>query len=102
MAEAVGATGVIASLLYVATQVRAGTRASAVESKLASSRMYTDFLTLLVQSPELNNLIVRGRKDIEPLKPDEYLRFSNLAPDFFSFFSAGYFQYSKGTLSERC
>ena len=98
--EAVGAVGVIASLLYLAMQVRSSTRASAVESKLASTRMYTDFLGTLVQSPELNELFLRGRKDLGSLTPPEYTRFSNLSFQSFAFFSAGYFQFSHGTLSE--
>lgn len=100
IAEAVGAVGVIASLIYLALQVRASTRASAVEAKLASSRMYTDFLVMLVQKPELNDVLLRGRKDIEALEHEDYLRFSNLALIAFSFFSAGYFQFSNRTLSE--
>ena len=100
VAEAVGAAGVIASLLYLAMQVRASTRASAVEAKLATSRMYTDFLVMLVQSPELNDIFLRGRKDIKSLEQDDYMRFSNLALIAFSFFSAGYFQYSNKTLND--
>jgi len=91
---------VIASLLYLTMQVGASTRASSVEAKLASCRMYTDFLVMLVQSPELNDLFLRGRKDIKSLEQDNYLRFSNLALIAFSFFSAGYFQYSSKTLSD--
>ena len=100
IAEAVGATGVIASLLYLAMQVRASTRASAVEAKLASSRMYTDFIAMLVQQPELNDIFLRGRKDIRSLNAEEYMRFSNMALIAFSFFSAAYFQYSNKTLSD--
>lgn len=100
VAEAIGAVGVIASLLYVASQVRASTRASAVESKVASTRMYTDFLAQLVQSPDLNELFLRGRKDLGSLSPDEYIRFSNLSLIAFAFFSASYFQLSRGTLGE--
>ena len=100
LGEAIGAVGVIASLLYLAMQVRASTRASAVESKLASTRFYTDFLGSLIQSPELNELYLRGRKDLGSLTPPEYIRFSNLSFQSFSFFSAGYFQFSRGTLRE--
>ena len=100
VAEAIGALGVIASLLYLAMQVRASTRASAVESKLASTRFYTDFLSSLIQSPELNELFLRGRKDLANLTPQEFIRFSNLSLQSFSFFSAGYFQFRHGTLSE--
>jgi hypothetical protein len=100
IAEGLGAAGVIASLLYLGVQVRASTRAAAVDAKLASTRMYTDFLVLLVESPELNDLMLRGRSDLEALDQESYLRFSNLALISFSFFSAGYFQYEKGTLDE--
>ena len=98
--EVVGAAGVIASLLYLAVQVQASTRASAVEAKLAATRMYTDFMGSLIQSPELDDLLQRGRKDLESLSPEDYRRFSNLALQAFSFFSAGYFQFCQGTLSE--
>jgi hypothetical protein len=62
--------------------------------------MYTDFLVLLVESPELNDLMIRGRSNIESLDREGYRRFSNLALISFSFFSAGFFQYKKGTLSD--
>ena len=100
IAEAIGAAGVIASLLYVAVQVRASTRASAVEAKLASTRFYTDYLNSLIQTPELNDLFLRGRENLESLSPDDYYRFSNMALQACSFFSAAYFQFRKGTLSE--
>ncbi len=100
IAEGLGAAGVIASLLYLGVQVRASTRAAAVDAKLASTRMYTDYLVLLVESPELNELMIRGRSNLESLDREGYLRFSNLALISFSFFSAGFFQYKKGTLSD--
>lgn len=98
--EAIGAVGVIASLIYLAVQVRASTRASAVESKLASTRMRTDFLNYLIESSDLNNLFNQGRQGIEPLSTEDYYRFSNMALHAFSFLSAGYFQFCKGTLNE--
>jgi hypothetical protein len=98
--EIAGAIGVIATLLYLSVQVRSSTLASKVESKLAATRMYTDFLSGLIQSPEINEIYLRGRKDMSSLTPDEFYRFSNLALQSFSFFSAGYFQYFRGTLHE--
>ena len=98
--EIAGAIGVIATLLYLSVQVRSSTLASRVESKLAATRMYADFLNGLIQSPEINELFLRGRKDISSLTSEEFHRFSNLALQSFSFFSAGYFQYSRGTLHE--
>ena len=98
--EIAGAIGVIATLVYLSVQVRSSTLASRVESKLAATRMYTDFLGGLIHSPEVNELFLRGRKDLSSLTPEEFHRFSNLALQSFSFFSAGYFQYSRGTLDK--
>ncbi len=77
--EAIGAVGVIASLLYLAAQVRAGRRASAVESKLESTRLLNDFVDSLIKSPELNALFLRGLTEIDSLSEEEYLRFSNMS-----------------------
>lgn len=100
IAEAIGAAGMIASLLYLASQVRAGARTAAVESKLASTRHYTDFLALLIQSPKLNDIFLRGRRDLGSLTKEEYYQFSNIGLKAFFFFSGIYFQYSHGTLNE--
>ena len=98
--ESIGAAGVIASLLYLAVQVRANTRAAAVEAKLESTRLLTEFTDQLIRSPELNDLLLRGRKSLDSLSPDEYYRFSNMCLKAFWYFSAGYFQFRKGTLRE--
>jgi hypothetical protein len=100
IAEAVGAAGVIASLLYLAVQVRGSTRASAVEAKLESTRLLNDFIDGLIESPELNDIYQRGRADLESLSEAEYYRFSNLSVKAFWFFSAGHFQFRMGTLGE--
>lgn len=44
--------------------------------------------------------MLRGRSDLESLDQESYVRFSNLALVAFSVFSAAYFQFSKGTLSD--
>ena len=100
VAEAIGALGVIASLLYLATQVRSSTRASAVGAKLESTRLLNDFVENLIQKPELNDLFLRGLADPGSLSKSDYYRFSNMALKAFWFFSAGYFQYRMGTLTE--
>jgi len=100
IAELFAALGVIASLLYLAGQVRASTRASAVEAKLESTSLLSNFVDVLIAHPELLNLQVRGRADVNSLTKEEYLRFSNMALKAFWFFSAGHFQFRSGTLSE--
>jgi hypothetical protein len=100
VAELVAAAGVIASLLYLAAQVRGSNRASAVEAKLESTRLLNNFMDLLIERPDLNELMIKGRRSLEALTPEEYQQFSNLCLKAFWFFSAGYFQYRKGTLSD--
>ncbi|MCX2983119.1 hypothetical protein EYC98_19835 [Halieaceae bacterium IMCC14734] len=100
MGEVAGALGVIITLVYLSLQIRASTLASRVESKLAASGMYTDFLRTLIESPEINDIFLRGRESIESLTAEEFHRFSNMAFQAFSFFSASKFQHSSGALSE--
>lgn len=71
LAELAGAAGVIGSVLYLAVQVRTGNRASAVQAKLDSTRLLNDFMDLLIQKPELNQLMRKGRKSLDSLSPDE-------------------------------
>ena len=96
--EIVGALGVIASLLYVARQVRAGNKASLIESKLATSRMHSDFIGSLIQNPELDEILFGGISGSESLSESDSRRFSNMALQAFTFFSAGYFQVEAGTM----
>ncbi len=100
VAEALGAAGVIASLLYLAIQVRASTRASAVEAKLQSTRLLGETMDVVIQSPELADIYARGLADLESLSKEEYYRFSNMALKAFWFFSAAHFQFRMGTLAE--
>jgi hypothetical protein len=79
IAELLGAIGIIGSLIYVASQVRASTVASKVESKLRLTQNMVDYDDLLISSPELNKIMIDGRKSIETLSKSEYLQFSNLA-----------------------
>lgn len=100
IAELAGAIGVIASLAYVATQIRHNTRASAVESKLVTTGMLTGFVDMLITDPELNDLFLRGRTSTESLSKAEYQRFSNMVMKTFWFCSAAHFQMRTGTLTE--
>ena len=99
-AELIGAAGVMGSLLYLAAQVRTSNRASAVQAKLESTRLLNDFMDLLIQRPELNQLMLKGRKSLDSLSPDEYQQFSNMSLKAFWFFSAGHFQFRRHTLAE--
>ena len=100
IAELVGASGVIGSLLYLAGQVRMSSRASAVESKMESTALLCNFIDSVINDPDLLDLQRRGISDVELLTKTEYIRFSNMCLKAFWMFSASYFQYRSGTITE--
>jgi hypothetical protein len=53
--EMVGAVAVIVTLGHVAVRVCGSMRASAVEAKLQSKRLFEDFIGSLIEAPELND-----------------------------------------------
>ena len=94
----VGSLGVIATLLYLAKQVRYSTREAAVHSKLESARLLNDFIDRLIESPDLNQIWLRGRKDITALSHEEFIQFSNLCLKGFWLLSASHYQFRHGSL----
>jgi hypothetical protein len=99
-AEFAGAVGVVASLLYVATQVRYSNRASTVQAKLETTRFMTDYADLMLENPNLNDVMLRGQKSLDSLSSEEVWQFVHLSTKAFWFFSAGHFQFRQGTLPE--
>jgi hypothetical protein len=100
ISETLAAVGVIASLIYLASQLRNNAVASAVEAKLTMTRFLTDFNRDLINNPELYDLWDRGGRDLDSLERIEFIRFSNLNLNAFWFFSAGHFQKRAGTLDD--
>ena len=98
VAESAAALGVIASLIYLATQIRHNTRASSVEAKLATTGMLNEFLNMFITDTDLYDLFMRGRAAPDDLSEDEYRQFSNLVMKTFWFGSAAHFQLRTGTL----
>ena len=100
VAELLGAVGVMGTLVYVALQMKTSNTASQVESKLRIADKMAGFQDLLIQYPELNEIMIQGRKGIEPLTKDQYVQFSNLALKACWFLSAAFFMYRRGAISE--
>jgi len=100
VAELSGAIGVIASLVYLATQIGHNTRASAVEAKLAAAEMLAGFVDMLIVDPTLNEIFMRGRSSSESLNVEEQQRFSNMVMKTMWLCSAAHFQLRTGTLSD--
>ena len=98
IAEMLGAFGVIASLLYLASQLRSNAVASAVDAKLTTTRFMTEFNRDLINDPRLYELWEKGSKNPSILSREEYVRFANLNFNSFWYLSAGHYQLRVGRL----
>lgn len=94
-ADILAAIGVIISLVYLALQVRASNKASAVNSKSDAAIWYSGFLKFSLENPELDELLYRGRKGLDHLKKGESRQFHNFILFVFSGHSDMYFRYAK-------
>ena len=98
VAEAIAAIGVIASLIYLAFQIRASSRASAIESRIQTIRLLSDVMDGVVLNEVINDVYQRGLSNHESLSKDEYLRFSNICLKTFWYLSAAHYQFRMGVL----
>ena len=100
LGELVAAMATVATLLYLASQIRQNTRASSVEAKLATTAMLVGFTDMLIADPELNALLIRARNSTSDLSDVERQQFSNMVLKTLWFGSAGHYQLTIGTLTD--
>ena len=73
--EIVGAAGVIASLGYLAVQIRRSAASTNMSAFQESVRAAQDLSSLIARDGELAHLLVSGSQSREELSPDDRLRF---------------------------
>ena len=100
IAELLGAIGVIGSLVYLATQLKASTQASHIEAKFRLTDRMADFGDMLINDPELNDIMLRGRKEPGSLSREEYFVFANLCQKACWNLSGAYFMYNTDSISQ--
>ena len=98
LAQVVSALAVIASLVYLAVQVRQNTKAirNATHHTLTVTRL--DYIAMVVQNPDLSRILQAGMQDLARLGEEERHRFTLI---MYYLFSAGenfYYQYRQGAL----
>ena len=98
--EIVGATAVVLTLIYLAVQVRRGTRATQAASFQAASALDQDFLLTLGKDPVTAQLWNTYLTDPESLSTDQSLQGLYLFISFLRRLENLYFQHRLGALSE--
>ena len=80
--EFVGAIAVVATLGYLALQIRQNTRASQADAIVSVIESHRANLRLSIAHPEVNELAARGYNDYAALSDSEKFRFSSFVIDY--------------------
>ncbi len=101
VAEGVGAAGVIATLFYLASQIRANTNAVKASVTREANHAAREFDYLLVRDPELMELFTRGFARLSELSPDEQRRLGFLLQSVLRDFECQMHEYRLGLLDAK-
>ena len=97
--EFVGAVGVILSLIYLATQVRHGTRVARAATRQALASDLQTLASDVVTGDDIAR-ILQAHFEGQSLEPHERLRLQARAFRDLRFFDNAYFQYREGMLTD--
>jgi len=98
IAELVGAAAVVISLIYLAFQVRTGSRALQTTMRDSSFHALTEYNLYLISDPDLPWEFQQGCRDPSGLNEKQKARFVHSAYAFFKLFENLYLHYLDGSL----
>jgi hypothetical protein len=98
--ELVGALGVIASLAYLALQIRQNTNAIKASSHHALNDAFSNFLELLITNRRAARILESGIRGLDALDEDERDTFYSVLALLFNFFENTFVHYQRGLLDE--
>ncbi len=105
--EFVGAIGVVATLIYLALQIRQNSRQISQNTnsvlgtvELEHTRLASDWLVTVAQSPELGRIWRLGLSEPTKLTEDEEIQFAMLMGSAFYRIEGDFRQYERGLLSK--
>lgn len=99
--EFVGAFGVIGSLIYLALQVRAGSKTLFTAMRESTFNSLKEFNYNVVSDPDLAWIFQEGCKDYSVLDEKEKARYVHLMFTFFKMFENIYLHYKDNLVSEQ-
>ena len=91
----------VASLLYVASQIRADALARRLEAIHRQSEADAQFARAIFNSNEVGELYFQGIRDFYALEGAQVARFSSLMVQLFRMFEDQFFQQNEGHLDQR-
>lgn len=100
IAESIGAIAVIASLLYLAIQVRTGAKALSTTTRDSMNKSIVEFCSALYQDAEMAYLFQRGAEGKDELSAQELARFLPAAFNFFKLYENMFLHYLEGAVQE--
>jgi hypothetical protein len=100
VAEFLGAIGVIASLFYVASQIRRNSTALEAATNQAVSDSTQQRLLVPAQNPELATALAKVREDMNELSPAERVQLAFFTRATFRGVQNAFFQHRQGLMSE--
>ena len=100
IAELLGAIGVIASLIYLATQIRQSREQMRAATYQQMHEQLTERASWASQSPEIEQAVRLGMADFERLSEEDAFRFVLWATGFLMACENAHYQYRVGMLEE--
>jgi hypothetical protein len=100
IAEIVASIAVIASLVYVAIQIRQNTSTNKLMSAQNLSHELRETLSLVAASTELTDIHLRAMQDIESLSTTEKHRFYMLLNNVYRVYESTYYQSTQGVVDD--
>ena len=97
--EIIGALAVVISLIYLAIQIRQGTRSIQSSTHQSNTALFSSMF-LQLADPEISVAYAVGLTGSPEIKPRQYTQFFLLCRCLFASFENQYFQYRQGTLDE--
>lgn len=96
----VGSVAVALTVVYLAIQVRASTRATYSQTYQTAVAALGDMAAIVGESKEKSKLYADGMADPDQLDDDEYLQFAYLGISLFRKYENAYFQYRSGMIDD--
>ena len=101
IAQLVSSVGVVASLCYLAVQVRYNTRVTRLAAQDAATTALREVTRPFAENVEVGLLWRRGLEDLDALSPDEKARFFHVAFQFLKAMETIHFHYIYGVMEEQ-